>query len=221
MADLQTVKKISPFQFFTLYNSLGSILKYTDNQWHTYILPSCMRHVQLKPLCGCSLVKVPQQMQEITTGIHSLTSAQSGQVLTAKNSLVCCLNHCPAASCTWPSNVSVWSMRANCNDPKVGKSQGSNSQLYAWCLSTFHCMTFSWSCILWVTMGISSVMQQNDAISDFTPTLVLDLRALLLKCWTVMVCTICVVTTEVQKQGSLNVLLLFAHICYCYLRSHL
>jgi hypothetical protein len=32
MADLQTVKKISPFQFFTLCNSLGSILKYTDNQ---------------------------------------------------------------------------------------------------------------------------------------------------------------------------------------------
>jgi hypothetical protein len=29
-----------------------------------------------------------------------------------------------------------------------------------------------------------------------------------------MVCTICVVMTEVQKQGSLNVLLLFAHICY-------
>jgi hypothetical protein len=29
-----------------------------------------------------------------------------------------------------------------------------------------------------------------------------------------MVCTICVVTTEVQKQGSLKVLLLFEHICY-------
>lgn len=75
-------------------------------------------------------------------------------------------------------------------------------------------MTLSWSCILWVTIGISNIMQQNDAISDFTPTLVLDLSALLLKSWTVMVCIICVVMTEVQKQGSLNVLLLFAHICY-------
>ena len=212
-ADLQTATKITLFQFFTLCNSLGSILKYTDNQLHTYILPSCMRHVQLKPLCGCSLVKVLQKCEKSPQAFIVLL-VHNWQVLTAKNSLVCCLNHCPAVSCTWPSNMSIWSMRDICNDPKMGKSQSSDSKPYAWYLSTFHCMTFSWSCILWVTMGISSVMQQNNVVSDFTLTLFLDLSALLLKCWTVMVCTICVVMTEVQKQGSLNVLLLFAHTCY-------
>lgn len=116
-------------------------------------------------------------------------------VLPAKNSLVCYLNHCPAVNCPWPSNVSVWPMGAICNDPKMWKSQCSNSWLYAWCLNTFNCMAAEW-CHQWLYFDICSW-------SWCTAFEVSDSNGLHY---------LCCYVTEVQKQGSLNVLFLFAHI---------
>jgi hypothetical protein len=41
--------------------------------------------------------------------------------------------------------------------------------------------------------GMCSVMQQNNAVIDFSLTFVLDLGMLLLKCGTVMIYNVCVV----------------------------
>jgi hypothetical protein len=52
------------------------------------------------------------------------------------------------------------------------KLYGDKSGLYAGCLSTSHCMAFSLS---WDHMGTSIIMQQDDAIRQFTQTFIPDL----------------------------------------------
>ena len=72
---------------------------------------------------------------------------------------------------------------ATTTGPKMRKLHGLNSKLYARHFGTSHCMGHMWK---------SNVMQQDDAVSEFTQTFVLDHGMLLSNSVTVQVFIDCV-----------------------------
>lgn len=103
------------------------------------------------------------------------------------------------------------------NGQKTWKSHGSQSGLYAGCLTTSttsHCMALSCTWTL-DHMGSDTVMQQDNVLREFTWMIVLYVGVQLSKSSKLMVCSDCVITWfEVQKKGFLDVIALPAGACY-------
>jgi hypothetical protein len=102
-----------------------------------------MRHVQLKPIQGCSWVKVLQHSEKKSPQPFRQESQGCTTVIpSAKTSLCCCLNQCTTASQTLLCDM-------NTQLPLVVQKHKNHMAISLGCtqdvLSTSHYIVFGWS----------------------------------------------------------------------------
>ena len=114
-----------------------------------------IRHIQLKLVWGCSLVKVLWQKKSWLAFRQESHRCPSWLILSAKNSLGCSLNPSTIASFTSSFGMNIWLLRAFFYGLKTWKLYRGRPRLYAWYPSiSHHSMAFSWSLTLRTIWGL-------------------------------------------------------------------